>query len=60
MVNGAIDLYVDGDRKNDVAQMLIGLKLLRDASEPQLQAAFVFVEQRHGLTESQVLAMLAR
>lgn len=42
-VHGALDIYLEGQRQDDVARMLFGLSLLRSASVGQVQAALAAV-----------------
>jgi hypothetical protein len=58
--NGALCMFVEGCRKNDVRQQLFGLSVLRSATEAQVQAAMPFVEGSQRVTRAQIDAMLAR
>ena len=56
--NGALDLYVDGGKKDDVQQMLIGLAVLRHATEVQLHTAIPVVRANRKLAEGEIERML--
>jgi len=56
--NGALDLLVDGFRQNQTKQMLIGLSVLRSATEAQVLAAMAFVQAGRNLTAAEINAML--
>ncbi len=58
-INGALDLYVDGGKKDDVQQMLVGLAVLRHATETQIHAAVTVVRENRKLAEGEIQRMLA-
>lgn len=58
--NGALDIFVEGCRKNNVRQQLFGLSVLRSATEAQLAAAMPFVQTSQGVTRVEIDAMLVR
>lgn len=57
--SGALDIFVDGHRHNNVSKMLFGLTLLRDASPAQIQTAILTAEGRQHVTRAQIESMLA-
>ena len=57
--NGALDLFVAGSRLDDVRQQLIGLSVLRSATEAQIHAAMPFVEVSQRVTRAQIEAIIA-
>lgn len=57
--NGALDIFVEGHRKDDVRQQLIGLSVLRSATVAQVQAAMSFVEASGRASRAEIEAMLA-
>jgi hypothetical protein len=58
--NGALDIFVEGCRKEDVRQQLFGLSVLSSATEAQIQAAMPFVQTRQQVTEAEIGAWFAR
>lgn len=58
--NGALCIFVEGCRKDDVRQQLFGLSVLRSATEAQVQAAMPFVESSQHVTRAEIEAMLVR
>ena len=58
-VNGALDIFVEGHRKHDIRQMLVGLSVLRSATEAQVLAAMPFVEASQRVSRAEIEAMLA-
>lgn len=58
--NGALSIFVEGCQKDDVRQQLIGLSVLRSATEAQVHAAMAFAQTTHGVTLAAIHAMLAR
>ncbi len=58
--NGALDIFVEGCRKEDVRQQLFGLSVLRSATEAQVHAAMPFVQATQQVTQAEIAAMLAR
>lgn len=59
-INGALCIYVEGGRNDDVRQQLFGLSVLRHATEGQIQVAMPFVQQTQGLSSAAIYQMLAR
>lgn len=59
-INGALDIFVEGCRKEDVRQQLFGLSVLRSATEAQVRAAMPFAQARQGTTLAEIEGMLAR
>jgi len=57
--NGALDLFVDGFRKDNIRQMLVGLTVLSSATELQVHQAMHFVWSSQQVSEAAVMAMLA-
>ena len=58
--NGALAIYVEGSRRDNVAQMLFGLSVLANATNAQVHAAMPFVQGKQGVTAAEIAAMLAR
>lgn len=58
--NGALGIFVEGCQKDDVRQQLLGLTVLRSATEAQVQAAMPFAQASHRVTLAEIQAMLAR
>lgn len=58
-VNGALDLFVDGHRKDNTRQMLVGLAVLSSATEAQAQAAMLFVQKSQRLSTHALANILA-
>jgi len=58
--NGALDLFVEGFRMDDVQQMLVGLSVLRSATAEQVNVAMISVHTRRGTSIADITAMLAR
>ena len=56
--NGALCIFVEGCRKDDVRQQVFGLSVLRSASEAQVHAAMPFVETSQRVTRAEIDAML--
>lgn len=56
--NGALDLFVDSFRQNQIKPMLIGLSVLRSATEAQVLAAMTFVQASRNVTAAEIHAML--
>lgn len=52
--NGALDNFVDGCRKDDVRQQLLGLSVLQSATEAQIHAALRFTLSNRHLTPAEV------
>ena len=57
--NGALDIFVEGFRKDNAAQMLIGLSVLSSATEAQVNAAMPLVAASQHVTPAQLQSMLA-
>jgi hypothetical protein len=58
--NGALDIFVEGCRKDDVRQQLFGLSVLGSATEAQVRAAMPYAQARQGVTLAEIEGMLAR
>jgi hypothetical protein len=58
--NGALDIFVEGCRRDDVRQQLFGLSVLRSATEAQVHAAMPFAQMSQHVTQAEIAAMLAR
>lgn len=58
--NGALGIFVEGFRKDNVPQMLLGLSVLSSATEAQLHAAMPFVQATQHVTLEEIQAMLAK
>ena len=58
--NGALGIFVEGCQKNDMRQQLVGLSVLRSASEAQLNAAMPYAQAAQCVTRAEIDAMLAR
>lgn len=58
-ITGALCIYVEGGRKDDVRQMLFGLSVLRHATEEQLAIAMPLVEVSQHMTRAGIREMLA-
>jgi hypothetical protein len=58
-INGALCIYVEGGKKDDPRQMLVGLSVLRHATEAQIEAAMPFVEASQHLSKVAIQEMLA-
>lgn len=58
--NGALDMFVEGCRKDNVPQMLFGLSVLRNATEAQVHAAMPFVQVSQRVTLAEIETMLTR
>ncbi|MES2697794.1 MAG: hypothetical protein V4773_30305 [Verrucomicrobiota bacterium] len=58
-ITGALCIYVEGGKKNDVSQMLFGLSVLRHATEEQIHVAIPSVQESQHLTKVQIQDMLA-
>lgn len=58
--NGAMDIFVEGCRKGDARQQLIGLSVLRSATEAQVRAAMPFAQARQPVTLAEIEAFFAR
>jgi hypothetical protein len=58
--DGALSIFVEGFRKDDVPQMLFGLKVLSSATDAQVQAAMPSVQASQPVTRAEIEAMFAR
>ena len=58
--NGALDIFVEGCRRDNVPQQLFGLSILGSATETQIHAAMPFVQTSQQVTLAEIHAMLAR
>jgi len=58
--NGALDIFVEGCRKNDVPQQLLGLSVLRSATEAQVRTAMPFAEASGHVTLGDIETLLQR
>ena len=58
--NGALDIFVDGCRKDNVHQQLFGLSILRSATAAQIHAAMPFVQISQRVTQAEIIALFAR
>lgn len=58
--NGALDIFVEGCRKDNVRQQLFGLSVLRSATEAQVNAAMPFVQASQHVSHAEIVAMFAR
>jgi hypothetical protein len=59
-INGALSIYVEGGKKDDVRQQLFGLSVLRHATEEQIQNAMPVVQETQGMSRVAIQEMLAR
>lgn len=59
-VNGAMDIFVDGHRKDDVRQMLFGLSVLSSSTETQVEESMRSVQAHGRATIPEIEAMPAR
>lgn len=59
-INGALSIYVEGGRKDDVPQMLFGLSVLRHATEEQIDVAMPFVQASQHMTRIEIQEMLTK
>ena len=58
--NGALDIFVEGCRMNNVRQQLFGLSVLRSATEAQVEASMQAVQTTQRVTRAEIDAWLAR
>lgn len=58
--NGALDIFVEGCRKENLRSQLFGLSILRSATEAQIHAAMPFVQASQRVTEAEIAAMFVR
>lgn len=59
-IDGALSIFVEGCRKDDVRQQLFGLSVLRSATEAQVHAALLFAQTNQRVTRAEIHALLAR
>jgi hypothetical protein len=59
-IQGALDIFVEGCRKNDMRQQLFGLSVLGSGSEAQVQAAKSSAVASQRVTSGEIEAMFAR
>jgi hypothetical protein len=59
-INGALSIYVEGGRMEDIRQMLFGLSVLRHATEEQIRVAMPLVQARQDLTDTAIQDMQLR
>ena len=57
--NGALDIFIEGQRKALAPQMLFGLSVLLYATEAQVQTAIAVVAQNQHVEPAAIAAMLA-
>ena len=57
---GALDIFVEGCRKEDVRQQLIGLSVLRSSTEGQIQTAIPLVVVSQRVTHAEIMGMFQR
>jgi hypothetical protein len=58
-VNGALCIYVGAGKKDNAREMLIGLSVLRHATEAQIEQAIPFVQASQGMTDDNIRKLLA-
>lgn len=59
-INGALSIYVEGGKKDDVRQMLFGLSVLRHATADQIRIAMPLVQVSQAMTSNAIQEMLVR
>lgn len=59
-VTGALSIFIEGGKKENVRQMLFGLSVLRHATEEQIAVAIPLVEVSQHMTNAGIREMLAR
>lgn len=57
---GALAIFVEGCRLDDIAQQLFGLTVLRSATEAQIHAALPAVQATHHVSQAEIMALLSR
>lgn len=57
-INGALSIYVEGGKMEDIRQMLFGLSVLRHATEDQIRIAMPSVQASQGVTSTAIENML--
>lgn len=57
--NGALEIFIEGHRRNRVPQMLFGLSVMSSATEAQVHAAISFVAGRQSVSAAAIQAMLS-
>jgi hypothetical protein len=58
--NGALDIFVEGCRHDNVRQQLFGLSVLRSATAEQVEAAMPIVQRLQRVTHAEIMVMFAR
>jgi hypothetical protein len=58
-VNGALCIYVGAGKKDNAREMLIGLSVLRHATEAQLEVAIPLVQASQRITGDDIRKLLA-
>lgn len=58
-INGAMDIFVEGHLTDNIPRMLIGLTVLRSATESQVQTAMRLEQAVRPLSLARIQAMLA-
>ena len=59
-INGALSIYVEGGRMEDIRQMLFGLSVLRHATEDQIRVAMPLVRASQDISSTAIQDMLLR
>lgn len=59
-INGALCIYVGAGKQADARAMLIGLSVLRHATEAQIETAMPFVQASQHVTRNEIQEMLAK
>ncbi|MEO5960517.1 MAG: hypothetical protein ABIZ49_05965 [Opitutaceae bacterium] len=58
--NGALDIFVEGCRKNDPGPQIFGLSALGCSTQAQIQIAIPLVAANQHVTRAEIEAMFAR
>ena len=58
-VNGALCIYIGAGKKDNPRDMLIGLSVLRHATEAQIEKAIPFVQASQHMTGDDIRKLLA-
>jgi hypothetical protein len=58
-VNGALCIYIGAGKKDNAREMLIGLSVLRHATEAQIEEAIPFVQASQRVTGDEIRKLLA-
>lgn len=58
--NGALSIFIEGSQKANVRQQLVGLSVLRSATEAQVESAMPGAQAAHGVSRAEIHAMLER